>query len=1235
MSVSVTADLSQAISEASRLTATMDGLRSTIANAALENARFNSAGQLLTATVRGVDTEGRKFSATVQQLGPGLVATGIKFDQLNKSALETKNRFEDVTKALNQISGIFQRFVEYKALNLLNDALKDGFNAARDFQVQISLIRTISQDNQLSFGTWAKNLKTVSDELGIGITQTSKAAYDAVSNQVAKGSAVIPFLKEAGELARTTGGTIEEAGNTLASVINAYGKSSSDAREISATLFQTIDEGRVVLKDLANNIGPVNVLAKGLGISFEEVAGSIAFLTQKGIASDIAMTFLRNVFVQLEKPSEALANYFKTIGVESGKAAIATYGFSGILDRIQQQVAAGNTGVAQLFPEIRAQQPIQAALNDLGTFDRIIAKSKDTSQAISNYQKAIDIRGESPADYINKEFNKLKNTFTADIGQNLTNIVKDLITNVSKINEYFTGDKSLAGGLKTIIRLFADLTIGIIAFRTASTLAAAGQAGLQAALAGTGASATKGAIGVGLFNRALASSVIGLVAAGAAILISRKFFVDPLLDTSTALESFTDSVKKLREEALVLSATKVKSPFADFSTGIKKDFEGSLQGLAGVVAGADESLNHLKEKAKETQDSFKNIFATFTDALKKNINEIGTKITEAKDLVKKTMKEAKSFADPLNKTIDDLRLQNLQPGRKIDFIDQQLKQMYDKINNLYAKGDKDSIEEANKLYKEAESALVNRYKAQQELFKQNNPNQPEAVYQNKALEDLNPKTGLEKHLGDLEAARLENANRLAAAKKLETAELEKQQAIEKLRVRNLEDQFKKFNQFNPFDAEGKVKKEFKSPLSGRIDLAKTRDEFEKEANALRTSISQTGNVGDRIQVENLIAQVRKEKLAEFEAIEKAQLAKTAQQKLLDIQKEYEQRIENNKKIQTDAISKQTEQLNRGSTLPADVSDIATRGLAYGGTKGVGQETPEYAANKSRMEAYKIAANEYAAAIRRAKEDLIVIDGKTQYKPENIKAVGEAIDKFKTAQRQAFIPVTGGANYSQAVIPGAPANMTFGEFEKSLDDIKNKLFGATGIAEQNPYRQDLLKKEYTDQVQPELSKLDGITQLNVSSQNLAKGFESTLTPLQQFKNAIDALQQNLKAAPVPSPRTSFTPNATSFNYPTTDSDITYAADGGWIGWPARGRDRYPVMGAGGEYMVNSESAAMFPDTLEAINKARRGSTPNILGGNVSNQRIGDIYITVNETKDGQDTSRQVWNKIRREFRRGTI
>lgn len=1259
--INVSMDAGSVIIAVEAVTKSFAAMTAGIASASLESAKYGNAGEFLSGKIRGIDTEGKKFTATVKEVQGQLNITSIGFNKLGRDVDVAKTNVSNLSKSMNDLFGMFQRFVGYKALNSLTDGLKDGFNAAKDFQIQISLIRTISQDNQLSFNNWAQNLRQVSDELGTGIVETSKAAYDAVSNQVAKGSAVIPFLKNAGDLARTTGGSLEQAGNTLASVINAYGKSASDAQNISATLFATIDEGRVVLSELASGIGPVNILAKGLGVSFEEVGASIAFLTQKGVQSDVALTFLRNVFVQLEKPSEALTAFFRSLGVESGRAAVATYGYLGVLQKIKDAVGNGNTEVAKLFPEIRAQQPIQAALNDFAGFERITNKFQDTAAKLQNYQKAINIRAESPADFINKEFNKLKNSFVGDIGQSLTKLVQEILVGLGKINSFFGGGNSLAEGLNYLVIKVRDITVAIIAFRTASAASTAITAAWTAATSAAGIGATRTAVAVQLLNTSMKATVVGLVAAGIAIAATKLFFTnDVITDASAGFNHLNEDLKKYRDQIAKTNATKLIQPFENFSKTIDKSFDAPLKGIANVTIAAQANLANIKQINKEAQDAFANSFQTYTDSLKNKINELKKNVTEAESVIKDSFKAVQDFARASNKAVDDFRLGNLAPQQKVSFLDQQIAALTERATALYKTGTKDNLQEAERLFSQIIAAEVQKTQAQVDAFKAANPTADDQTIKNYALSISG--TGVEQLEGRL--AQL-TANRVQLQKDLNTAKKEEikiaNEQIEKqtLASRNLQDAFKAVNEFSPYDAAGGVKKEFRNDKGG-LDLNKARQGFTNVSDNLSKALDATKGdprtsskeeLAATISIQNTIAAIKRTKLDEIFAAEKAQRIQSLQDSLLSQKKESQEKLALNA---TD-LAKLAEQekgyldkadLNRKSLSKlVDPASGYVRGARIAGIdiydKPFGSESKQrYADTKANQKEAQEAIDQYNTALAKTKNEMIEINGVSIANPKNVKALDEARLNVETKIRKLYRPLLG--DLSNRAIPGNEEGLTFDELFGTLRSGSSGLLQNSQNLGANLAENLNLQDNFKSQIEPSLKELGGqldsssFKELTRNATTAATGLSSLQTPLEQFKSSINGISDLLRSIPVPNARSSNKgPEGPVSYYPTTDSDVAYLASGGWVGAPPRGTDRKRIMGSEGEFMVNSESAEMFPDTLEAINKTRRGSSGNILGGNVSNQRIGDIYITVNEAKDGQASSRQIWNKLKREFKRGTI
>ena len=147
--------------------------------------------------------------------------------------------------------------------------------------------------------------------------------------------------------------TTEVSTKAVAAALNAYKLPASAAGDVSDTLFRTVDRGVVSFDALANNIGTLLPFASTLGVSLNEVGASIATLTKQGIGPEETMTRIQGVMTQMLKPSKALQQAYKELGVESGEQLIKQKGFQGAIEAVTGAVGGNKQQIAKLFPDVR------------------------------------------------------------------------------------------------------------------------------------------------------------------------------------------------------------------------------------------------------------------------------------------------------------------------------------------------------------------------------------------------------------------------------------------------------------------------------------------------------------------------------------------------------------------------------------------------------------------------------------------------------------------------------------------------------------------------------------------------------------------------------------------------------------------------------------------------------------------------------------------------------------------
>jgi TP901 family phage tail tape measure protein len=334
-------------------------------------------------------------------------------------------------------------------------AVVESTKAVEQLEIRISEIRTISQGAQLPFETWRGELRKLSDEYGATMEDVVKGTYEAISNQVVKGAESFDFMRSALKFSRTAVTDTATSIDLLSSVINAYKMKASDAESISATMFKTIEVGRVRADEMANSYGLLSISASQLGVPFTELNAAIASLTIQGVKYQNTATLLRNIMLKLIKPSEEMTKMLGEWGFESGDAAVKTLGFYGVLQKLNEEFRkGGSTKIGQLFPEMRAMTGVLGLVgNNLKLYEDSL---KQYATATEYYSNASDIALESHGKTVQIEMNKIRNYFVMTKGTELMMYFSQIIT--------ATG--GLVPVIDSVIGALTKLAIGFAMFKT-------------------------------------------------------------------------------------------------------------------------------------------------------------------------------------------------------------------------------------------------------------------------------------------------------------------------------------------------------------------------------------------------------------------------------------------------------------------------------------------------------------------------------------------------------------------------------------------------------------------------------------------------------------------------------------------------------------------------------------------------------------------------------------------------
>ena len=1216
--IKVQADFGEVSQASQQMTQSLDSVANRFGTVTSEIQRFNSAGVLVSSVMKGLTKDGREFAATMGLVGRQieLAERGLdpgKLNALSISYKKTSEAVDELTTKQGSLAAVgermaraFQYFVAYKAFNAITDQIRDGTRAANEFQIQLSLIRTLSQDNQMSFSKWGKEVRSVSDASGFDLNETGKAFYDAISNQTARGSQTTPFVRGAADLARVTGSSLTDSVNLLSSALNSYGLAAKDAERVSAVFFRTIDEGRVVASELANVFGRVGVIGANIGVSMEDLNATLAITTQKGFKTTDAMTLLTNLMIKLEKPTQATAGFFRELGVSTGEEAIQLYGYTGVLRKMVELTRSGKVDVSAFFDEIRGRKQFGIFEQSIDEIEAFSNKLKNTSETMKLYQNAVEIRGESPADFFNKEWNAFTNIFKEDLGQRLISIPKGISDSFNSLMQNDMFKKALPSLKAGAVAAAGGLTImGTSALFAATSTTTLGRAALF-----------------------LGKSVPVLVAATAGFIALREAYYAfsnvpdfGKIDTS----EIDNAINKYKE--LQRMRTLTVGPAATDKEIIGARSAEGFKGIAAILAQAqiknDEVLNAAVAKSKTLGEALKLGFQGYSDTLKNKLSETKKAITDSRNEIEKSKKSLLSFKDSLDSIVFNRKIGYATDEQKVALGEEQIKKLTERATKLLSSGDSASRDEGRKLFDEIARAIDQNEDVKQQIqkqFAQDNAPAGETTTFFFSTE------GLATRLKALYELRDSLENKSQANEKRGMAVREEDAKKQALQLRTFQDALKDFENLNLTDKSGKVNKEYTT--KGQFDPAKYIAAGTKIEDVLRANFE--GTYAEKQQFELKLAEFAKAKIAEVNAFERQEYIKTTQAKLNADQEAFKAKLNKTQTDRDEAIRKEQEiQANlvgQASVLKQLGKDRAGE---MAGRFGIVSEEDE-----KLLKSYNESVARYELSVGKLKANRTE-DG---FRPGDIERVGaalkEATDKARgLATKLGYPDPNVGADGADGKRIG-PTNL-----DALTEDQLQKLRDLRGIVQSTRETEKALWEETKKSIEQPLNELklqfpdiakaadDALKAVQKSAVDAANdGIAPLIMKLKELQGAFDDLQKGV-APKVREDIGSF-----------IGGEPAYAASGGIAGmFPGqpRGADVYPIWAARGERIIDARTSEAYRPMLDAIVQRRMPqyfSSGGTVGGSTT---IGDININVTGGQTNEQTARVIGNRLERQLRMGNV
>jgi TP901 family phage tail tape measure protein len=267
--------------------------------------------------------------------------------------------------------------------------------AAGDFQQGLNRLVTGAGDVTDNMGKMGTAILGISTSTGVLTGQLLPAMYQIISaNQ--RGTQAEDTLRVAAMGSVAEQAKIVDVAKAITTAMTDYGTKQYNATQFMNGYTRATQLGKVTLEQLSNSMGPILPLAKNIGISFADVAGAMATMTNAGIPANVAATSLRFLMQSLENPTLKARNAMDAMGLSS--VAVGNemkVSLPGALDMIYK--AALKAGPEGSVPFNRAmsdmvggQRSLQAMLSLTGShFGTFSADSRAVAAAMNLSKTAV------------------------------------------------------------------------------------------------------------------------------------------------------------------------------------------------------------------------------------------------------------------------------------------------------------------------------------------------------------------------------------------------------------------------------------------------------------------------------------------------------------------------------------------------------------------------------------------------------------------------------------------------------------------------------------------------------------------------------------------------------------------------------------------------------------------------------------------------------------------------------
>ena len=307
------------------------------------------------------------------------------------------------------------------AISSVTRLIRAAKTASEEFESSFVTVLTLLDKAQIKQfgGMLERGADEIIKKFGLEAADVNKALFDAISAGVEAGES-IEFLDKAARLAVGGNAQLSDVVLGMTKIMNAYNLEAGDALKISEALFAAQKVGQTTVGELSSEIGKATSIAAQAGIGYDELLSTIAVLTKLLNNTEETTTAVNATINALINPSREATAAFKSVGIETGIAALRANGLFETMVQITSATEDDIDVLTELIPNIRALKGVGALTAEaLLEYDSTLKLVNDDQGAAVLLTDALNMQMDTHAKTMDVRSQKVKSQLRQEKGLNI------------------------------------------------------------------------------------------------------------------------------------------------------------------------------------------------------------------------------------------------------------------------------------------------------------------------------------------------------------------------------------------------------------------------------------------------------------------------------------------------------------------------------------------------------------------------------------------------------------------------------------------------------------------------------------------------------------------------------------------------------------------------------------------------------------------------------------------------